>query len=161
MYDKSDSGARLKRTPATLRLRSGETERATALVPNHRTLRDELNDPSPFLEVELPSGTRAFMLKIGIDRLDPDPTEARGGRGPAGERGFGGDGRSRFEAEDPRVVLGIPPEAGPEEARRNYLDLARAYHPDRLASLGLPDELVAHAGRVLARVNAAYGRLSP
>ena len=37
--------------------------------------------------------------------------------------------------------------------------LAKAYHPDRLAALGLPDEILRHADRVLARINVAFQRL--
>ena len=50
-------------------------------------------------------------------------------------------------------------DATDEEIHAAWRDLAKAYHPDRLAALGLPDEIMRHADRVLARINAAFQRL--
>jgi DnaJ like chaperone protein len=56
-------------------------------------------------------------------------------------------------------VLGVAADATEQEVHAAWRELAKAYHPDRLAALGLPEEMLRHADRVLARVNAAYQRL--
>ena len=70
-----------------------------------------------------------------------------------------GDGPTRFDAKDARIVLGVAGDASDEDIHAAWRDLAKAYHPDRLAALGLPDEMLRHAERVLARVNVAYQKL--
>jgi DnaJ like chaperone protein len=63
------------------------------------------------------------------------------------------------EASDARLVLGVSEQATTEELHTTWRELAKAYHPDRLATLGLPNVMLRHADRVLARINAAYQRL--
>jgi DnaJ like chaperone protein len=58
-------------------------------------------------------------------------------------------------------VLGVAADASAEQVQAAWRDLAKAYHPDRLVALGLPDEMLRHADTILARINAAYQRLKP
>jgi DnaJ like chaperone protein len=53
----------------------------------------------------------------------------------------------------------VAADATETEIHAAWRDLAKAYHPDRLVALGLPDEILRHADRVLARINAAFQRL--
>jgi hypothetical protein len=153
MFSKSDPANNLKRTRATLKMRSGDSEAGAILTPNHRTLREALNDEAPFIEIETEEGRVAFVLKTEIARIEPDPAaEPR-----AAERGA--EMPSRFDAKDARLVLGVGADATEQEIATAWRDLAKAYHPDRLAALGLPNEMLRHAGRVMARVNAAYQSL--
>jgi curved DNA-binding protein CbpA len=50
---------------------------------------------------------------------------------------------------DPRTVLGVAPEAGRDEIRSAYRELARRLHPDHAGG----------DGEALARVNMAYATL--
>lgn len=153
MFNKGDPGNVLKRFRATIRTRSGDSETGAILIPAHRTLREALNDDGPFLEMETEDGRQSFLLKAEIARVDPhNAPESR-----ASDRGAGD--WSRFDANDARLVLGVAADATLEEIHAAWRDLAKAYHPDRLTALGLPDEILRHADRVLARINAAFQRL--
>jgi DnaJ-domain-containing protein 1 len=153
MFNKADPVNNLKRFRVTLKMRSGESESGAILAPAHRTLRESLNDDGPFIEMETEDGRQAFLLKKEIARIDPvDSPQPR-----ANERGV--NDPSRFDAADARLVLGVGADATETEIHAAWRDLAKAYHPDRLVALGLPDEILRHADRVLARINAAFQRL--
>lgn len=152
MFSKGDPANNLKRFRVTLITRLGESEVGAILIPAHHTLRQALNDEGPFIEIETEDGRQAFLLKTEIARIDPHNTvEQR-----AADRR---NDWSRFDASDARLVLGVAADATEQELHSAWRDLAKAYHPDRLAALGLPDEILRHADRVLARINAAYQRL--
>jgi hypothetical protein len=153
MFNKTDPANNLRSFRVTLKLRSGESEAGAILVPTHRTLREALNDDAPFIELETPNGRNSFVLKTEIARVDPQgASEQR-----RAERTS--DDATRFDATDARIVLGVGANATDAELHAAWRDLAKAYHPDRLAALGLPDEILRHADRVLARINAAFQRL--
>jgi len=153
MFSKSDPANNLKRFRVTLRTRSGDSEAGSILLPAHHSLRQALNDEGPFIEIETEDGRQSFLLKTEIARIDP--VGAPEPRDP----GRGGEDWSRFDAKDARLVLGVAADATKEQLHDAWRDLAKAYHPDRLAALGLPDETLRHADRVLARINAACQRL--
>ncbi|MGO8799955.1 MAG: J domain-containing protein [Roseiarcus sp.] len=153
MFGKADPASNLRGFRVTLKLRSGESETGAILVPAHRTLREALNDDAPFVEMETEEGRNAFLLKTEIARIDPHAA----GEPRAADRA--GAEWSRFDAIDARLVLGVAANATDEEIHAAWRALAKAYHPDRLAALGLPDEILRHADRVLARINVAFQRL--
>jgi|SRR5579863_8836631 len=151
MFSKGDPSDIQKRLRVTLLLRSGETETGSVLIAAHHSLRQALNDDAPFIEIETAEGRHSFLLKTEIARIDPLGEGSRGA--PRG------DDWSRFDAKDARLVLGVGADATREELHAVWRELAKAYHPDRLVALGLPDEMLRHADRVLTRINAAYQRL--
>lgn len=53
-------------------------------------------------------------------------------------------------------VLDISPDASDEEVRRVYRRKCMEFHPDKLASKGLPDEFMQYAHEQLAKINEAY-----
>lgn len=53
------------------------------------------------------------------------------------------------------ALLGVAPEAGPDEIRTRYFALARHLHPDRLKAAGVEDE-TKEAQRLFARMNEAF-----
>jgi DnaJ like chaperone protein len=78
---------------------------------------------------------------------------------------FGFDGadydrlRAVFTGEhesDPYTVLGVAPNAAPEDIRAAYHRLMRETHPDLLLGRGLPPECIRLATARVARINAAY-----
>jgi DnaJ-domain-containing protein 1 len=152
MFSKSDPSDTQKRVRVELRMRSGESEKGSLLIAAHHTLRQTLSDDAPFLEIETAEGTHAFLLKTEIARIDPVNSESR-------QRPRDGDDWTRFDAKDARLVLGVAADATLDEIQSVWRALAKAYHPDRLMALGLPEELLRHAERVLVKVNAAYQSL--
>jgi DnaJ like chaperone protein len=80
--------------------------------------------------------------------------------------GFDGLGFDRIrashgnvEACEPCLILGVAPEATPDQIKSAYRQLAVKYHPDRLIAAGLPTEAIRVATEKLAVINDAYSRL--
>lgn len=71
--------------------------------------------------------------------------------------------RTRFvpdQAPDPWQVLGLPPTATVEEARRAWRALVRKTHPDHMMAQGLPEEAVKIAEKRLVAFNRAWEAIS-
>lgn len=61
----------------------------------------------------------------------------------------------------PYAVLGLDPDAGPDEIRAAYRRLARQHHPDRHVAEGAPEPFLKVAHARMAAINAAYADLMP
>lgn len=81
-------------------------------------------------------------------RTSPDPDAA----GPQKPSPSGEDPRS------PHAVLGVGPDASPEEIKAAYRDLANRYHPDKVAHLG--EEFQNLAESRFKEIQAAYRELT-
>lgn len=71
----------------------------------------------------------------------------------------GGSGAPRTKAHSVNnayTVLGVSPDASDDEIRSVYRRKCQEFHPDKLASKGLPDEFMQYAHEQLAKVNEAY-----
>lgn len=71
--------------------------------------------------------------------------------------------RARFVPNSsplPHTVLGIPPDASAEEARKAWRKLVRANHPDVLTARGLPEEAVKLAEKRMIDINRAWETIS-
>ncbi len=62
---------------------------------------------------------------------------------------------ARDLAEDYKV-LGVSEQAGDDEVKRAYRRLMNQYHPDKLVSKGLPEEMMNYATGMTRRVRASY-----
>ncbi len=60
---------------------------------------------------------------------------------------------------DPYLVLGLSPQAKPDEVRRVYRVLVAEHHPDRLIARGVPGELIDLATARMASINLAYNAI--
>ena len=56
-------------------------------------------------------------------------------------------------------VLEVSPEMSDDEIKKVYRQKCVEFHPDKLASKGLPDEFMKYANEQLAKVNEAYDTL--
>ena len=65
-------------------------------------------------------------------------------------------GRPSNALDDAYKILGCTPDMSDEEIRRIYRQKCNDFHPDKLASKGLPDEFMEYANGQLAKVNEAY-----
>jgi DnaJ like chaperone protein len=61
---------------------------------------------------------------------------------------------------DPYLVLGLAPNAPPEEIRRVYRLLVAEHHPDRLIARGVPEDLIDVATARMKSINLAYQALT-
>lgn len=57
------------------------------------------------------------------------------------------------------AALGLKAEASAQEVKRAYRKLVSQYHPDKLSSQGLPDEVMEMAKRRVREINTAYDRI--
>jgi DnaJ like chaperone protein len=63
--------------------------------------------------------------------------------------------------DDPYTVLGLKPDATPEQIKHAYRILARDYHPDHQIAKGVPPEFMAVLQERMSLLNAAYAILMP
>jgi hypothetical protein len=143
---------RVSRTLVALTLSDDTVTTVSVRLPLTNRLADALNAQDPFLDVLTAGGEQQFIAKSDIraarsmempkaDQLDLQAREA----------GFGDI--------DPHAVLKIEKGARPEEVRQAYHRMARLYHPDRIASYDLPDEIKEYARAMLVRINLAFEQL--
>ena len=83
---------------------------------------------------------------------------ARGGAGAAG--GQGGSrraaGRPLQSIEQSFAQLGLKPSASDADVKKAYRKLVSQYHPDKLVSRGLPEEMMEMAKTRVREINKAY-----
>lgn len=64
--------------------------------------------------------------------------------------------RYKIDHTCPYAVLGLTPDAGPDDIRVAYRRLARQHHPDRHMAEGAPEPFLKVAHARMAAINAAY-----
>ena len=57
------------------------------------------------------------------------------------------------------AALGLKDEASAQEVKKAYRKLVSQYHPDKLSSQDLPDEIMDMAKRRVYEINTAYSRI--
>jgi hypothetical protein len=152
LFDKEKDYQRHNRAPVSvsITLSAGQTLRGTLFVPKTKSLMEELNRGEPFLEFESYDGARMFIARTNIGSVKEfsipkvDQLEKKVGM------------LNHFEAHE---VLGIDASADKATVRHAYLNLAKAYHPDRFARMELPKEVFEYLSAVATRVNLAYSEL--
>jgi hypothetical protein len=151
MYQSRD---RINRTLVVMTLSDDSMVTGAVRMPLSNKLGDALNGPEPFLDVLTPRGEQQFIAKAHVrsvrsmempraDQLDLLAREA---------------GLAQIDAH---AVLKLEKGAGPEEVKQAYHKMARLYHPDRIASYELPDEIKDYARAMLVRINLAFEQLRP
>ena len=140
------------RTPVFLTLTDGSVSTVSIRLPLSKRLGDALNNDDVFLDAVTPTGQQQFIAKSSIRmvRSANVPTaDQLDGEGPA-------PGTAAF---DPYAVLKVPREANKDEIRQAYHRMARLYHPDRIASYELPDEVKDYVRAMLVRINLAFEQI--
>lgn len=64
--------------------------------------------------------------------------------------------RAKGSSESSYAVLGLSPQASNEEVKRSYRKLVSEYHPDKIASKGLPEEFIKFAHEKFREIQEAY-----
>jgi hypothetical protein len=120
------------------------------VVPGGRTLFQVLNGADAFLEFEPCGEARRMVAKASIRNVTLATVPA------AGQLVH----RLReIDTFDPAAILGVAPDCTIETARAAYHRLARRYHPDRFASVELPDEVRDYLAAMAQRLNIAFAAL--
>lgn len=114
----------------------------------------------------------AVLLRIARDLRIPGQLfsamlNARGRPGQAGQQGYQGYQGNRQSAGSNSVVpltqayatLGLTEKATDSEVKRAYRKLVSQYHPDKLVSRGLPEEMMDMAKTRVRDINTAYDQV--
>ena len=143
---------RINRTTVGITLADGSLVTAAIRLPLSNKLGDALNNGEPFLDAITAGGEQQFIAKAAIRSVRamemPKPEQLD----------LAGRAESLATA-DPHAVLKVARTASPEEIRHAYHRMARLYHPDRIASYELPDEIKDYARAMLVRINLAFEQL--
>lgn len=115
-----------------------------------RSLAEELNSPSGFVEFHAVSGDRTLLAKAQIATVTSfeAPRADQLGRALA-----------QAESFDAYEILGLERGASLEEIKSAYHRLAKSYHPDRFAATDLPREMADYVSAMARRLNLAYAML--
>ncbi len=120
------------------------------LVGKFRTLGENLAGEGNFLEIEAGDGRLTYFAKSAIRKISEiampvaDQLNQKMAAAKVGES---------------FTILGVSPRASQEELMAAYRKLSKAYHPDRLASMDLPAEMLDYAESMQRRINAAFDEL--
>ncbi len=136
--------------PAEVTFDDGEISRGKFFISSTRTFADVLNSTNPFLEFEAYGEDRRYIAKTSLRNVKlvnvPNASNLH-------NRVRDGDGF------DPHRVLGVAPKTEWPEVRAAYLALSKVYHPDRYASMDLPEEVRDYLSVMSRRINLAYAAL--
>lgn len=83
--------------------------------------------------------------------------KASGSRGRAG--GYQQAGRSTPPLSQSYATLGLKPDASAAEIKKAYRKLVSQYHPDKLVSRNLPEEMIEMSKTRVREINAAYDQI--
>lgn len=97
--------------------------------------------------LSIPSGIYAAMLNA----------KTGGAQGSAG--GYSQTGRSTTPIGQSYATLGIKPDASDAEVKKAYRKLVSQYHPDKLVSRDLPEEMIEMSKTRVREINAAYDQI--
>ncbi len=142
-----------EKTAATVEVTLGDGDTVTGRMffPSTRSLGDELNNPSGFVDFEAYDGDRFFLSKGSMQVVRPRAI-------PKADQ----LARAQLKSElfNPWTVLGVIDGASKDEVREAYHRLVKQYHPDRFANADLPSEVKDYLNAMARRVNAAYTTLN-
>jgi DnaJ domain len=145
------STAQSQRALAKITLTDGKSQIVSVKLPMSGKLTDAFNNTEAFIDIISGDGTQQVINKAIVARAeaaDPPRAGLNQQRRSSDKSGF-----------NPYAVLGIEKSASAEEMRNAYLALVKTYHPDRYASLDLPQEMKDYAAAMQARINMAYQQL--
>ncbi len=81
------------------------------------------------------------------------------GSGPGGSRNQQHAANRGQTLQQSYAALGLKTNANPQDIKRAYRKLVAQYHPDKLVSRGLPDEMMDIAKKRVREINAAYDQI--
>lgn len=155
MFDKTSGAFRHKNeTEVRLQLTGAPPLNAIVYHVNGERLSDLLNDPRRFLPVKLEDGQVMIINKDQIvslllnDQARAKPDNISDEDPAAMDRAF-----------NPYEMLRVREDASTEEIRAAYKARIKSVHPDKVASLGLDEDLAKAALLTTQKVNYAYRKI--
>jgi preprotein translocase subunit Sec63 len=149
MYQSKD---KVNRTPVLMSMMDGSVMTASIKLPLSNKLSDTLNTSEMFLDVLTIQGEQQFIAKAAIRSvraMDVPKTNQI-------DLEIRSAGQGQFE---PYAILQVDRNASQDEIRKAYHRMVRLYHPDRISSFDLPDEMMEYARAMLVRINLAFEQL--
>jgi DnaJ-domain-containing protein 1 len=131
-------------------LRDGQRLKGKLILTPGRSLPEVLNGTATFVEFQPVDGEHTFIAKSALHCVTPTNVP------PTPDLWAGPTQGTTF---DPYAILGIDSDSTREQAREAYLELAKAYHPDRYAATDLPQEVRNYLAIMVRRINAAHDAL--
>lgn len=132
-----------KKTPVEIVCSDGAVLIGFLFIGQQARLSDTLNDGRQFLPFENGLGEVTMLRKDTILRTTPL-----------------GDACAAFTVGQARAILGLPPDAGADQAEAARATLTAAYGPGAVRELGLPEEYGDLARLYATRLDAAYDRIA-
>jgi hypothetical protein len=142
------SSTQTQRSMAKLTLVDGKALIVSVKLPISGKLADAFNGTDTFIDIISGDGTQQIINKSTIARAEAvEPPKAA-----LNQQRRSAD-KSHF---NPYAVLGVEKTASSEDIRSAFVALVKIYHPDRFASLDIPQEMKDYAAAMQARINMAY-----
>jgi hypothetical protein len=138
-------------TTVEVTLEDGDTVTGRMFFATTRSLGDELNHTSTFIDFEAYDGDRFFLSKGAVQIVRPRQIPKADQLARA---------QVKSELFNPWTVLGVPDQSSKDDVREAYHRLVKQYHPDRFANMELPVEVRDYLNAMARRVNAAYTTLN-
>ena len=147
MFERGNSDSAGGPVHAEITLADGRELRGRFKLPPGRSLTEMLNGTSSFVEFEPFGGDLTLIAKSAVQAIKPislpnAPNLSAGVR--------------ETDPFDPYAILRIDRDAGAEDVRKAFLEMAKTYHPDRYTMVDLPSEVRAYLSAMARRVNAAH-----
>jgi DnaJ-domain-containing protein 1 len=119
-----------------------------------------LNNDAKFILIVDEEGSERLIAKSAI--LEVRDAKKSRARPPSPVQSELSADRTRppVQATDPYTTLGLVQTATDEEIRAAFIERAQAYNPDRLAAMGLPDEVITFCNTRYEAIGQAYSKLS-
>lgn len=154
MFESSNarSGSQASRCMVAVTHGDGRTENYSVKLPLSGKINDALNNADQFLDAITPQGDQLFLAKRDVRRVVlvdvPRVNQLNFYRRATDKAAF-----------DPYQVLKVARGASHEEIKQAYHKLVRLYHPDRIGTYELPDEMHDYVRVMLVRINLAYEQI--
>lgn len=144
---------------------------ALGVFVQHSAMRHDLRQmfmqiliDAAFANGEPSAAEQGVLLKVAQELRIPAQIyaammQARQGGARAQSGSQAGPGVIRGSLEQAYAQLGLKPSASESEVKRAYRKLVSQYHPDKLISRGLPEEMMEMAKTRVREINTAYEQI--
>jgi DnaJ like chaperone protein len=132
--------------------------------PDLRRMFLEILVEAAFTSGDLTAAEQAVLQRVALELRIPAESfaamlRARGAAGPEAQGGRRAGRVIRGTLQQAFAQLGLTTNASDAEVKRAYRKLVSQYHPDKLVSRGLPEEMMELAKTRVREINTAYDQI--